>query len=195
MHSGGLDEPVYQLAHAGGIAIDPVELGKGAAGGVMIDVDEEKRLQAAQPGAIQAVALQQNRGVIGAVNAHDAADGISAGQGAVSEGNAIGGDQVGALAHGSSNMPIASRSPRRRRRDASGSRPEALAVAEHVENGGDGVFRHQPGVAEGVSGSSCGSRGALEFVRAGLGSIAPIRAIPVPFWRLRERSISSSMRA
>ena len=95
----GFDQPVDELADAGGAAVDPVQVAPGVAGGVVVDIDDEKPVEAAQAGASQAVALQQNGGVVGAVNAQGGADGIGVGQGAVDGGNAVGGDQIGALAH------------------------------------------------------------------------------------------------
>ena len=72
--AGGLDKPVDQLADAGGLAIDPVEMTPRAAAGVVIDVDDRESFEAAQPRALQAVAFQQNGRVVGAVDAQRGAD-------------------------------------------------------------------------------------------------------------------------
>ena len=163
----------------------------------MIDVDEEKRLQAAQPGAIEAVALQQNRGVIGAVNAHDATDGLSAGQGAVSGGNAIGGDQVGALAHGFQQHAHSQHGAHSVAvRTRVGADQEALAAAEHVENGGDGIFGQPSRRSGGSLPFFIRIAGRAGVVRAGIGIHRAHKNYSAAFlWRLRERSISSSIRA
>ncbi len=55
--------------------------------------------EAAQPGAFQAVALEQNCRVVGAVDTHGGQNRLGAGKSAVEGGNAVGGHQVGALAH------------------------------------------------------------------------------------------------
>ena len=65
---------------------------------MVIDVDDREALKAAQAGALVAVAFEQNGGVIGTVDAEGGANGVGAGQLAVGGGNAVGGDQVGALA-------------------------------------------------------------------------------------------------
>ena len=49
---------------AGGVAVDPVEMGEGATAGVVIDVDEKEVFQAAQTGTAEAVALEQDLSLI-----------------------------------------------------------------------------------------------------------------------------------
>ena len=66
---GGLHQPVHQFAHARGLAVDPIQVGKLTPGGVVIDIDQEKPLQAEQPRPLQPIALQQDGGVIGALDA------------------------------------------------------------------------------------------------------------------------------
>src|SRR5258708_2669033 len=94
-----VDQPVDQLADAGCFAIDPIDVAEGATGGVVIDVDEEEFLEAKQSGALGAIALQDDSGVIGAVHAEGGANGVRSRQGAMNNRNVVGRDEVSSLAH------------------------------------------------------------------------------------------------
>jgi hypothetical protein len=88
-----------QFAYAGRFPIDPIDVGKHAAAGVMVDVYEEELLEALEPCAFEPITLKQNRRIIRAVDAVRGANGICSRHGAVDNGNAVGGDKVGTLAH------------------------------------------------------------------------------------------------
>ena len=151
------------------------------------------------------------------MDAHGGADGAGAGELAIDGGNAVGGDQVGALAHlleqhahgqhAADGIAIGA---------GVGADKESLAVADDFENG------VRPGSADGAGtallggAQSAGHRADAGLMRrcgdwAGLGSgcvggqrgpvarmgrVAFMRGYSTgAFWRLRERFISSSMRA
>src|SRR6185437_8449487 len=97
--SGGAHEAMDELADAGRGAIDPVEAGVGPAAGMVVDVDEEERVETVNPGAANSVALQQNYGIVRTTDAHGGADAAGAGQPTVDGGDAVGCDQIGSLAH------------------------------------------------------------------------------------------------
>ena len=82
-------KPMHHLAHTRRTAINPVELREFAAGDVVVDIDQEEIFEPAKPGALQAVALQQNCRVVRAMDATHGADGIDARQLPVLEWNAI----------------------------------------------------------------------------------------------------------
>src|SRR5271170_7351845 len=56
--AGGADELVDQLRDRTGAAVDPVHVGKGAAAGVVVDIDQEAVFQAIEAAARDAITLQ-----------------------------------------------------------------------------------------------------------------------------------------
>ncbi len=82
--------------HDGGI--DPVDVGEVAAGGVMIDVDEEAIFETLKQGALNAIAFQQYDGIVygDGIGVNDA---IGKGKGVVDTRDAIVHDDLGLFAH------------------------------------------------------------------------------------------------
>ena len=107
---------------------------------MVVDVDDEEALEAAEAGALDAVAFEQNGRVIRTVDAQGGADGAGLGKAAKDGGNAVGGDQVGALAHllkqhahgedAADGVAVGA---------GVGADEEALARADEFEDGVDGV--------------------------------------------------------
>src|SRR4051794_24819451 len=62
-HSGPPGEQKDHFGSGAGAGINPVHVSKGPCGGVVIDVNEVVALEAAQAGAGQAVALQDDGGI------------------------------------------------------------------------------------------------------------------------------------
>ena len=61
---GGERQPINEFGGSARRGIDPVHVGKRAAAGVVIDVDEELLLQTAKMGALYAIALQHDGGLV-----------------------------------------------------------------------------------------------------------------------------------
>src|SRR5712675_1349144 len=64
LDAGGADELVDQLRDGTGAAVDPVHVGKGAAAGVVVDIDQEAVFQAIEAAARDAVTLQQDNRIV-----------------------------------------------------------------------------------------------------------------------------------
>jgi hypothetical protein len=119
--------------------INPVEVAPVRAGDVVIDVDGEVPVEAAKSCALDAVALEENYGIVMAADAEGEGDRVGLWQVAIDDGEAIRGDQVDVLAelaeehsHGQHAAYGVAIGPRMRADE------ETLALAEDTEDGGDG---------------------------------------------------------
>ena len=143
------------LSHAGGTAVDPVDVAEVAPRGVVIDIDVEERFQPAQPGALQPVAFEQDHRVVRSVDAHRGANRVGAGQTAVDGRDSVGGNQVGALAH---LLQQHARGQHGAHRVAVGTRmrahQEPLAAANHFQDGRYGFVLREIVLARSGSGIS-----------------------------------------
>ncbi len=60
LHAGFARQPENHFGGGAGMGIDPIHIGEGTRGGVVIDVDEVVPLQPGEAGALHAVALQDD---------------------------------------------------------------------------------------------------------------------------------------
>ena len=149
---------------------------------MVIDVDEEELFEAAQPGALKAVALEQDSRVVGAVDAQAGANGFCAGKIAEVGGDAIGSDKINALAH--------------LLEQHSHGKDAAYGVAVRTGVGAD----EKPfSLAQDLKDRLNWVRRRLRTLdaagRTGAGGTSIFRYSTGAFCRFRERSMSSSMRA
>ncbi len=97
--AGGADELVDQLRDGAGAAVDPVHVGKGAAAGVVVDIDQKAVFQAIEAAARDAITLQQDHGVVVAFYPAPVPHQRRAGQGTVNARHPVAQRHVRALAH------------------------------------------------------------------------------------------------
>ncbi len=147
---------------------------------MVIDVDDREALEAAQPGALSAVAFEKDGRVIGTVDAQGGADAGGSGKLAIDGRNAVGGDQVGALAdllekhahgqHAAHGIPVG---------PGVGADQEPLAIADDLRMASMGFGWRDSATTLAVSGLATVRR---ESSMRGYSTGA--------FCRLRERSMS-----
>ncbi len=109
LHSGLARQAEDHFGSGAGIGINPVHVGEGTRRGVVVDVDEVVLLQAGEPGAGYAIALQDDGGLGVGRLLGVAQHRVGKGQRAVDAGNTVAQDHARLLAHAAQNLAAGQR--------------------------------------------------------------------------------------
>src|SRR5580765_4567905 len=90
---------MYQLANTGSFTVNPVEVAELLSAGVVVDIDNEELLQAAQLGTFQPVALPHDDCVVRSMHAHCAPNPVGSWKLAIDIVNSVGRHKISSLAH------------------------------------------------------------------------------------------------